>query len=63
MLIADAGRWKGFGDTRPDMLENVTPEVDPPSAGELILSVDGCCRMEKIKVLFATRRMHCGWMT
>jgi hypothetical protein len=63
MLIADAGRWKGFGETRPEILEKVIPDVELPSAGEARLSVDGCWRMEKMNVLFATRRMHCGWMT
>jgi hypothetical protein len=63
MLMADTGRWNGFGETRPAMLENVTPEVELPSVGELKVIVDGCCRTENIKVLFMTRRMHCGCMT
>lgn len=60
MLIAEVGRWKGFGETRPDMFEKVMPFVELPRAGDASESVDGCWRTEKMNVLFTTRRMHCG---
>ena len=61
--MADVGRWNGFGEARPLIFENVMPDVELPSAGELSVRVDGCCRTEKMKVLLTTRRMHCGCIT
>jgi hypothetical protein len=54
---------KGFGLERPETEENVTPETEPPRAGEDMAREEECCRTEKTKVLFAAKREHWGWMT
>lgn len=63
ILIAEAGRANGFGETRPEVLEKEIPVVDCEREGEAMVMVEGCWRTEKMNVLFATRRWHCGWRT
>jgi hypothetical protein len=57
MLMAEAGRANGFGEERPP----IPPAPTAAGLGERV-SEDGCWRMEKTKVLLATRRAHCGWV-
>lgn len=49
MLIAEAGRAKGFGEARPF--------IGGAGSGSLV-SEDGCCRTQNTKVLFKAKFAH-----
>ena len=51
MLIAEAGRAKGFGDARPC--------IAGLGSGDFVRD-DGCWRTQKTKVLFRAKLAHCG---
>lgn len=55
MLIAEAGRAKGFGEARPVSPGEVT-------SGRRV-SDEGCWRTVKTKVLLSAMLAHCGWET
>lgn len=51
ILIAEAGRANGFGEARPCM--------GGLGSGERFMD-EGCCRIQKTKVLLSAMLAHCG---